>query len=62
VTFTVTIDCDNAAFGPAPDFEIVRILREIADRIDNRGIVLNQVDGVLDSNGNPAASFLLRDH
>ncbi len=28
--FTLTIDCDNAAFDP-PEVEISRILREVAD-------------------------------
>jgi len=34
-TFTISIDLENDVFLPCPHDEIVRILRDVADRIDN---------------------------
>ena len=35
---TITIETGNAAFSDYPEFEIARILRKLADRIEDRGI------------------------
>lgn len=35
MTVTITIDCDNAAFEAHADLEVVRILRDLARRIDD---------------------------
>ena len=34
-TFKLAIDCDNDAFDPSPEFEIVAILRMLADKIEH---------------------------
>lgn len=31
--FTIKIDCDNAAFDQAPEAEVARILRDVAQRV-----------------------------
>jgi hypothetical protein len=33
--FSLTFDCDNAAFDDFPESEIARILRSVADRVDD---------------------------
>lgn len=48
-TFTITFDTGNAAFADDPAIEIVRILREVADRIEN---CARFPDYVYDLNGN----------
>lgn len=59
--FTVTIQCDNEAFAPAPTFEAARILRDLADALEN--MELRAEDGerktLRDVNGNKvgAAEF-----
>lgn len=45
---TITIDCDNAAFGDTPEFEIGRILRELATKFLNG----RPPQFIRDSNGN----------
>lgn len=35
-TFTVNLDCSSAAFEDNTEGEVARILREIADRVENR--------------------------
>lgn len=48
---TLTIQCDNAAFEPEPEYEIARILRELADKIESN--VLEEIScGLHDINGN----------
>jgi len=52
----VRINTDNAAFRPDPTFEIARILRELADRIE-----WGEEDGKLtDVNGNVVGHFQIR--
>ena len=46
--FYLNIETDNAAFTDAPEAEIARILRRIAERVE-RG---EQSGGILDVNGN----------
>lgn len=33
--FRLSIGCDNAAFEPSPEFEVVALLRKLADRIEH---------------------------
>ena len=52
----ITIDLDNAAFDDAPETEITRILRIIAnDYYDAKEI--NKWQNVHDINGNPVGKF-----
>lgn len=49
--FKFEICCDNAAFDPAvPEYEIARIMRETANKIEARGI--SKAVDVRDINGN----------
>lgn len=50
--FTLTLNCSGSAFEePAP--EVVRLLREVADRIDDVGALpIDAVGPLLDINGN----------
>jgi hypothetical protein len=54
VTFTLTIRCDNDAFQPAPTWEVARILRHLADCVED--MELRAEDGerktLRDANGN----------
>lgn len=50
--FTLTIDCGNAAFDPAPDYELARILRSIADRLEGLDLDADTVVNLYDTNGN----------
>ena len=49
-TFRIDIDTDNAAFEPAPDDEVVRILRALIDRIERDDLESEKV--LMDYNGN----------
>ena len=49
-TFRIDIDTDNAAFEPAPDDEVVRILRALIDRIERDDLGSEKV--LRDYNGN----------
>ena len=51
---TITIETDNAAFSDKAH-EVARILRELARRIENRGI--DNISKVMDSNGNSVGTF-----
>lgn len=58
IRFTLTIDCDNAAFDPCPYHEIARILRGLDYDFTIRGV--EDVDGALiDANGNRVGSWEL---
>lgn len=54
--FRLEFSTDNAAFDPL-DGEVVRILREVADRIDRVGIDYGDRRTVHDLNGNTVGSF-----
>lgn len=51
-TFTLTIDCGNAAFDPAPDYELARILRSMADRLEGLYLDADTTIKLYDINGN----------
>lgn len=42
---------DNAAFDDSPEFETARILRKVADKIE-QGLASGRYQNILDSNGN----------
>lgn len=46
--FTVKIDCDNSAFGETPEYEVARLLRDLAEHVVN-GTTAKRL---YDSNGN----------
>lgn len=56
MSITIKIDTDNAAFEDSPGYEVARILRQLADKI-------NQFDGLAgyiklyDVNGNKVGAF-----
>lgn len=55
MTFTLTINTGNAAFGEVPDEELARILHVVAGRVRE-----GYTDGrISDVNGEPVGSFEL---
>lgn len=61
--FVVKFNCDNAAFDENPGPEIARILRKVADQV-NDGFVnidLNNQHPIRDINGNRVGDFILID-
>lgn len=52
----ITIQCDNAAFDPAS--AAVRILRDLADKMEARGAENIQC---MDENGNPVGGLVVTD-
>lgn len=58
---TIKIDCDNAAFEPEEgnaNFEIARILRKLATRIEADGL---ESTPLLDFNGNSVGEFTVNE-
>ena len=53
--FTLDIDLGNAAFDEWPAVEVARILREVADSLDN-GVYDRRI---LDVNGNAVGAYAL---
>ncbi len=61
-TFILKIDCDNAAFSNSKqdcDFELGRILREIAEKIES-GQDYSHFRTVQDYNGNEVGRYALK--
>lgn len=58
-TITLTIDTSNAAFSGCEDFEISRILHELADHITDNGL---RERTIRDLNGNPVGFFVVTDN
>lgn len=54
--FKLTIKTDNAAFGDEPGYEVARILRDIAHKVEE-GYTSGSV---LDVNGNTVGHFDLK--
>jgi hypothetical protein len=52
--FTVTIECDNAAFEDDPTCEVARLLRAVARRVEKDG---ENAGGLADSNGTPCGNY-----
>lgn len=57
--FTVVIDCNNDAFGDCLDFEVTRILRDIADKIESSGLS-GFYETIRDVNGNDVGRFAIK--
>ena len=60
-TFTLTINCDNAAFDDSPTgCELARILRSLADNVndcDMQDLMVLATGRLRDSNGNPVGNW-----
>jgi len=54
--FTLKIDTGNAAFQDTPAYEVARILRELADRMQERGF---ENYPLRDANGNTVGTATL---
>lgn len=54
-TFTVVIECENAAFEDDPHSEVARLLKDAARRFELGA----DVGPLIDSNGNCVGSFYL---
>ncbi len=50
--FKIEIECNNAAFGDLPGFEVARLLRGVADEVDERDILPGETGPLRDYNGN----------
>lgn len=56
--FQLAFDTDNAAFEEGGNAEIVRILRDVADRIERSdSLDAHHYGGIRDVNGNTVGSF-----
>lgn len=58
--FKLYIDCDNAAFDNNDGTEIARILRVIAEAVENHGLPA-MYQNIYDANGNKTGSYALKD-
>jgi hypothetical protein len=54
MTVTIKIDVDNDAFAQDIQGELARVLREVADKIDDYG---RGREAILDANGNTCGTF-----
>lgn len=52
--FKINIDCVNDAFSPSPNFEVARILRDLADNVEDMELRPGDESRkkLMDSNGN----------
>jgi hypothetical protein len=57
--FCLTINCENDAFHPDPTQELVRILREVAKRLE-RGESFSTFQTLHDVNGNDVGRAALK--
>lgn len=58
-TFRLFIDTDNDAFNPDPGPELARLLRKIADRIEDD--VPDHYRTILDINGNDVGRYAVKE-
>ena len=58
-TFTISIDCDNAAFDGNPSMEIARQLRLLANQLHDTDVLYGREDrgGIRDTNGNAVGTW-----
>jgi hypothetical protein len=55
----VTITMDNAAFEDAPGYELARILRELAGKLDGYGAAKDTTIRLMDANGNTVGQAVI---
>lgn len=59
---TIEVQCDNEAFHPDPGRELARILRKLADRIEEAAAYPNEWEQALaDANGNRVGCVVLEE-
>lgn len=62
--FTLTIDLENDAFQESPGIEVARILRRVADKVEDGGTTGQRKsqaqENIRDINGNKCGQFELR--
>jgi len=58
---TIRIETDNAAFGDRPEYETARILRRLADRMENTGLPDAEGIPLRDINGNRVGKAVVSD-
>lgn len=58
--FNLYVNCDNAAFDSNPAPEVVRILREVAQQIEDAGEVPDMFKTIRDVNGNDVGRYALK--
>ncbi|MDR9836814.1 MULTISPECIES: hypothetical protein [Herbaspirillum] len=54
---SIKIDMGNAAFENSPSSEVARILRELADKVEDRGVSIGDGIKLYDVNGNNVGQF-----
>lgn len=62
---TVTIDTDNAAFGPDTEGEaqeVAIVINRLSHRVLETGAIFEVPEAILDTNGNRVGSFLVREN
>lgn len=57
--FTVRLNCNNAAFGDNPTFEIARILKKITNSLEWFETMPDSKQRVQDSNGNTVGYYVI---
>lgn len=55
----INITMDNAAFEDAPERELARILRELANKVERNGLGRGGRDPIRDVNGNTVGKFIV---
>lgn len=62
MTITITISTDNAAFEDSPSWEVIRILRELADKLlMSNSSNLPKLLWLRDVNGNVVGQFVTKE-
>lgn len=52
-SLTIDLTLDNDSFGEYPEYQVARILRKLADKIEDRGVgICDNRLSLHDSNGN----------
>jgi hypothetical protein len=62
MTLTLTIEMDNVAFFPDPNDEVARILRDLADRLDDNKVKIKYLGSLVslrDVNGNKVGNVVV---
>lgn len=62
--FKLNIRCDGSAFGDddiggGPEWELARLLRIIADRVENQEVDSTHYQTIIDGNGNSVGRYRL---
>lgn len=55
--FKLEINMDNAAFEPAPEFQLIEILHRLTARFERIAVTAEGSGNILDSNGNKVGTW-----